>query len=256
MKFINLIVLNLTFVYLINSTEVKFYGSKFKDKDNVCNHYNMGITKDDINKILYHHNNYRNQIALRTNVLGPKMPYATNMLQMYWDDELAKKAQEHADKCKFQHSDKSFRKIKKFEYVGENLFTTLESEKFPTIDWGKAIDAWFNEYKDFKIKNVITNYNFDSKTAHFSQVVWANTYKIGCGVSHYLSKNGWYTSLYVCQYGPGGNIWKKTIYKPSNVKKCSCPIGTDCKNQIFKGLCCPEKACGIANYLDGDIKID
>jgi hypothetical protein len=36
--------------------------------------------------------------------------------------------------------------------------------------------------------------------------VWADTFKIGCGFTAFASSDGWYKKLYVCNYGPGGNI--------------------------------------------------
>jgi len=35
------------------------------------------------------------------------------------------------------------------------------------------------------------------------QLVWGDTYLVGCGYSHYYDPSRGYTKLYVCNYGPG-----------------------------------------------------
>ena len=38
------------------------------------------------------------------------------------------------------------------------------------------------------------------------QLVWANTYMVGCGYTYYNDDKRGYSKLYVCNYGPGGNL--------------------------------------------------
>lgn len=35
------------------------------------------------------------------------------------------------------------------------------------------------------------------------QLVWGDTFLVGCGYSHYYDPSRGYTKLYVCNYGPG-----------------------------------------------------
>jgi hypothetical protein len=37
----------------------------------------------------------------------------------------------------------------------------------------------------------------------FFQLVWGDTYLVGCGYSNYYDPSRGYTKLYVCNYGPG-----------------------------------------------------
>ena len=58
--------------------------------------------------------------------------------------------------------------------------------------------------------------------------------QVGCGAASY--KDGkWFTTLYTCNYGPGGNFIRGEMYKAG--RACSeCPSGTSCSKD-FPGLC-------------------
>ena len=58
--------------------------------------------------------------------------------------------------------------------------------------------------------------------------------QVGCGAASY--KDGkWFTTLYTCNYGPGGNFIRGEMYKAGPA--CSdCPSGTSCSKD-FPGLC-------------------
>ena len=46
---------------------------------------------------------------------------------------------------------------------------------------------------------------FDN-TGHYTQVAWADTYAVGCGmVSYKIVDKFAYQRIYFCNYGPGGN---------------------------------------------------
>jgi hypothetical protein len=73
---------------------------------------------------------------------------------------------------------------------------------------------------------------FSSATGHYTQVVWADTYLVGCGFTAFNNSDGWYRKFYACNYGPGGNYLNGIMYKTGTA--CSqCPAGTICDN----GLC-------------------
>jgi hypothetical protein len=79
--------------------------------------------------------------------------------------------------------------------------------------------------------NSVTRFN--SGTGHYTQVVWADTYKVGCGFTAYQASNGWYNKYYVCNYGLGGNIIGGSMYK-KGAACTQCPAAAShCNN----GLC-------------------
>lgn len=201
----------------------------------------------EIKEIIDEHNKYRNQIALSTNINTPKLKYATNMIQMYYSRDIAKKAQHWANKQKFAHSDRQFRRQPGYP-TGENLYYYASSGK-PKRDWKKAIKAWFDEIKNMPGKSVDAFSSGGPVTGHFTQIIWAYSYIVGCGFVQY-PKGGMNAQIYVCQYGPVGNIIGMPIYKSSTKEGCNCDAGLKCKNMTYRGLCCKnKKMCRKSTYL-------
>lgn len=73
-------------------------------------------------------------------------------------------------------------------------------------------------------------------TGHYTQLVWADTHKVGCGFADYKSSsfNGW-MRLAVCNYGPTGNVFDQTTYMAGSPAS-KCPKGTR-KDRTYRGLC-------------------
>jgi hypothetical protein len=234
----------MTFEIISISVECNHRLRKFKLAYNQskCNSWKNTISLNDKQVILNAHNWYRNHIAIGINTLGPKLPYAKNMLQMYWSEAIARKAQIWANDCKFMHSSKEFRKMADFP-LGENLYKSSSSADYQSMNWNKAITAWYNEINEFAGKSVDSLAPSEGPvTGHFTQVIWANTYLVGCGFAQFMDK-GWFTNFYVCQYGPVGNILNTSVYSSSPTKVCVCPKDTSCSNTTFQGLCCPAGNC-------------
>lgn len=200
-----------------------------------------GFTEQDKKDIIDTHNKLRNEIALQTNKIGPKLPFATNMIQTYYSTDVHDKAQKWADGQKFMHSTSKYRKQPNFP-CGENLYMSMVSGMQPKKDWKKAVNEWYSEIKNMGGKSVDSFASGGPVTGHFTQVIWAHSYIIGCGFKKY-NKGGWITSLYVCQYGPVGNIMGMKIYKSSPSKGCKCEFGMTCGNDQWPGLCCAKGKC-------------
>ena len=76
---------------------------------------------------------------------------------------------------------------------------------------------------------------------HFTQLAWAQTWRIGCGKITYISKNHLQNNevtgqqLYICNYGVAGNFIRSEMYQKG--EPCSqCPAGTSCSSE-YPGLC-------------------
>ncbi|KAG0173856.1 hypothetical protein DFQ28_002563 [Apophysomyces sp. BC1034] len=100
-----------------------------------------------------------------------------------WSNTLASFAQSWSDKCVFKHSG--------HKGYGENL-----AYGYPS--WNTSITAWYDEYKLYNYNNP----GYNSKTGHFTQIVWKDTTEIGCGVTNCPGLG----ELYTCSYTPQGNI--------------------------------------------------
>ncbi|XP_021939333.1 venom allergen 5-like, partial [Zootermopsis nevadensis] len=191
-----------------------------------------GLSCADRQLILDAHNKARQTVALGR---APGQPAASNMLEMVWDEELASAAQRWADKCSLTHD--GARDVSRFP-VGQNIAVTwtTRTNAGASPDFPRQVMGWFNE---------VRHYGFNSAglakgTGHYSQLVWGDTYLVGCGYSHYYDPARGYTKLYVCNYGPGGNVIGAQPYLAGNP---SCSTRGVAPSRRYQGLCgkyCPQ----------------
>lgn len=108
-----------------------------------------------------------------------------------WSDALAARAQQWADQlqqagCAFQHSQNS--------PYGENLYFFAPAGNMSP---DQVATGWYDEVN-------LYNFNgggFSMSTGHFTQLIWRDTQKLGCGVS--MCNGG---EIWVCNYDPPGNV--------------------------------------------------
>uniref|UniRef100_A0AAF5RUI8 SCP domain-containing protein n=2 Tax=Wuchereria bancrofti TaxID=6293 RepID=A0AAF5RUI8_WUCBA len=121
---------------------------------------------------------------------------ATDMLQMYWSDELAISAQRHANRCDFRHSNDRIN-------VGENIWVA------PYSNYTEAVSRWFNEVYDLRCD---CKHAYKHCCGHYVQIVWSETNLVGCGYAKCRDiwgvQNRGYRHIFVCHYNPQGN----TVY--------------------------------------------
>ncbi|XP_049820601.1 ancylostoma secreted protein-like [Aethina tumida] len=155
------------------------------------------VSKEDKITIVNKHNELRLLVA-QGKITG--QPKAINMKKLSWDDCLAKKSQKLADSCFFGHK---LITCDTFWWVGENYhISQLKSDDSNAPDWNTAIQSWFDENAVYTYNNVI-----QKAAGHYTQVVWAETTKVGCGYTYYKTDlSSSYLKYYFCAYGEGGNI--------------------------------------------------
>ncbi|XP_052061749.1 GLIPR1-like protein 1 [Mytilus californianus] len=107
-----------------------------------------------------------------------------------WSNELASVAQTYANKCVWSHNSARSSQASSFYYVGENIYVTTSSYGY--LDSGVA--SWVNEKKDYDY----ASNSCSGVCGHYTQVVWADSTKLGCAVGSCATMN-------ICNYGPGGN---------------------------------------------------
>ena len=122
-----------------------------------------------------------------------------------WSDALAKVAQKWADKlrsqgCAFGHSGTRY---------GENLAAGTSS----ALSTDEVVTMWYREVDGYNFRRG----GFSMDTGHFTQLVWVDTRRVGCGRTTCKGMD-----IVVCNYDPPGNV--QTMYG-RNVLPTSCKRG-------------------------------
>lgn len=158
-------------------------------------------------------------------------PTASNMLHMTWDEGLAVTARAWAARCLYEHNiygQDAPRMHPTFSSVGENLWIGSPPSMF---DVTLAIEKWVNETREYDYRG-----NACTKVCgHYTQVVWASSYKVGCavqlcpnGIRDYTTKPG---AIFVCNYGTAGNFRGKRPYESEG------PVCSGCDGYCAEKLC-------------------
>lgn len=192
--------------------------------------FHKGLSNQEILEVLNVHNALRSKVAT-----GQErgQPSASNMFMLKWDPELAKIAQRWADQCHFGHD--HVRSSFKFNQVGQNVATTSTTRRYPAANFTKAVYMWYDEVtKPGFPSSSVDFYIFNPATGHYSQMIWATTYTVGCGYVAYKNRS-WYTQLYICNYGPAGNMLSGRVYL-RGASGSKCPKGHQVSVN-YKGLC-------------------
>lgn len=125
-----------------------------------------------------------------------------------WDDSLAASASAWANQCKDSDGDGLIdhnpdRSNGQPYYVGENIFASSGSATA-----GGAVKGWADE---------ASHYHYDTNTCddkavcgHYTQLVWRDTLQLGCAIAFCSGLT--YSSVIVCDYGPGGNVNNEKPY--------------------------------------------
>jgi len=193
-----------------------------------------GVSEIDKETILRKHNELRAKVAngLETQGSPSPQPSAANMLEMRWNSQLAEVAQGWVEQCSTSHDGKDNRRICGRDYVvGQNLYWA-KSYSADTA-WEAYIDRWYSEVEDMTDGDV-GSFPRGSTFTHYTQIVWAQTYEVGCGLIHYEDGRYPHAKIYVCNYGPMGNTYDRPVYI-EGVAASACPDGATSTD--YPGLC-------------------
>ncbi|XP_037376802.1 cysteine-rich secretory protein 1 [Talpa occidentalis] len=170
------------------------------------------------NEIVAMHN------TLRRNVVPP----ASNMLKMNWSEKAAQNARIWSNNCELRKSNALKRRITN-TFCGENIYLTSH-----LYSWSNVIGIWYNESKYFNYGDW-SSVGGDETIDHYTQIVWATSYLIGCGIaSCHERKSTRY--FYVCHYCHEGNDPDKMNVPYNNGPPCGdCP--KDCEDKLCTNPC-------------------
>jgi len=212
-----------------------------------CKPYNTalsqrGVPKAQQNEIVDLHN------ELRGDLKKYNQPEATNMMKIYWDDEIAMIAQRQADSCVYKHDDNHERSIPGRLTLGQNIALGHGNWRDVILDWHyeyNVYDYWTNSKKGSTYVDRYKN-RVAAQIGHYTQIVWATTARIGCG---YAKCGAGVGNHYVCNYGPAGNGPHKRGVTPY---KTGGKTAADCPNTKKNGVCdCgKDKLCLNLGTLD------
>ncbi|MBN3279662.1 CRVP protein, partial [Polyodon spathula] len=142
-----------------------------------------------------------------------------------WSGEAAANANTWANTCSMNHSPSDKRNINGSR-CGENLYMSSVANS-----WDTAVQAWYDEVKDFKYGVGSTN---GAVVGHYTQVVWYRSNKVGCAVARCPGSK--YEYFYVCQYCPPGNNQDSLTTPYKTGPSCgSCPNA--CDNKLCTNPC-------------------
>jgi len=156
--------------------------------------FRVGLNKSDKDNLLNLHRKTRNALN------------SPNMKEIYWDDEIAKAAQEYSEKCVMDGSRFAHDSSNKNKHLGENLaWGTMD-------DVTRYYKLWEDEKADFDASGQrakLTSLSYNNKQiGHYSQIVRASNTKVGCGYNYCKKAN---RQLLVCKYDVG-NILNTEVY--------------------------------------------
>ncbi|KAF5888554.1 cytidine monophosphate-N-acetylneuraminic acid hydroxylase-like, partial [Clarias magur] len=146
-----------------------------------------------------------------------------------WHNGLAVVARTWGTKCLFQHN--KDRADPDLPSVGENLWAGAPPSTFH-VD--SAIKNWVDEDKDYDYSTHTCKAG--KMCGHYTQVVWAETYKVGCAViscpngvkdTSFSHTPG---AIFVCNYAPAGNYPR--VYPYEQGGSCSKCGGEVCENNV------------------------
>ncbi|MGI5125322.1 CAP domain-containing protein [Pseudonocardia sp. CA-107938] len=160
-----------------------------------------------------------------------------------WDAGLAADAQAWADHLgrdlggKLQHAQGTGQ--------GENLYWNSDAGSDPSA----AVDSWIAERPNYAAAANKTDYNSQTNPAakgfgHWTQVVWQNTTKVGCGTA-----TGDFGAVTACRYAPPGNYQGQLPYPGADQTTPANPQ----KPAVNEADCAynPQGRGGYGSYVDG-----
>ncbi|XP_052059569.1 venom allergen 5.01-like [Mytilus californianus] len=153
-----------------------------------------------IDEILSLHNTARQEVS---------PPAKTPLPDLIWDTELANKAEEWANGCIWGHNPN---KTTSLGSAGENMALTSGVLQ--------GFNNWKEEIKDWTYGNYRDGCTTGKTCGHYTQIIWAETTKIGCAYvkcDSYVNLDPKYNQynlkLLVCDYFEHGNMRINGIYQ-------------------------------------------
>ncbi|XP_018013318.1 uncharacterized protein LOC108670361 [Hyalella azteca] len=224
-----------------------------------CSVLASGVPAAAKKAIVAAHNSYRVKVARgwESRGLNGPQPEAANLYQLSWNEELARIAQAWAFQCQLLSDCYECRApiTRPYTFTGQNVHQLLavssrhshSNRMNAAREWGIVIDSWYSEvaHVDENIVRSFTPVSQNQTIGHYTQMLWASTYEIGCGqvtfgpCVEFVNNAPAFREkcqIFVCNYGPAGNLITQPIYSIG-------PAASQClhgPSQQFSELCSPK----------------
>lgn len=196
------------------------------------------------------HNEIRSDVALG---LVEDEPTATDMVKLDWDEDLELVIQNWVDRCIWNHNPNRTSQYAALHggnsYVGENLAVYLTTGSPPNLV-NFALDLWFDEVADYDYAPLTQA--AANASGHYTQMVWADTHRVGCGLavcpgSAFGYPNSYTAYYFACDYARGGNWIGEHPYEDGPTAS-DCPPGYP---HVEDGLCVMPEPGALAMLGNG-----
>lgn len=194
----------------------------------------FGMTENDRKIVVRAHNVLREKLASGDEDLG-NTGKAANMNFLNYDMELEFVAECWCNECTYEYD--QCKSSLNYAEIGQNMFI-LRSEDVENrlyVDFWEIVSAWYDYINEYHAGSV---YLHSPKTDKYTQVVWAETTKVGCAKITSAVSN-YFQLMVCCNYYPKGNIEGALIYKPGEPcsecvypKKCNADFITLCGEEL------------------------
>uniref|UniRef100_A0A9J7YH45 SCP domain-containing protein n=2 Tax=Cyprinus carpio TaxID=7962 RepID=A0A9J7YH45_CYPCA len=179
------------------------------------------LTEQEKSTIIDMHNELRSKVQ----------PSAAFMQKVVWDETLRVVAEAYAAKCIWDHNPQ----LEELS-LGENLFVNTGP-----FNATKALLNWFQEHVDYDFET--NNCPEDKMCGHYTQMVWADSNRIGCATHFCDTLEGLgfkKATLLVCDYYPTGNYEGRKPYES----------GAPCSKCPDKLSLCEDNICVAENLFN------
>ncbi|KAH9523310.1 hypothetical protein Btru_066357 [Bulinus truncatus] len=113
---------------------------------------------------------------------------------LVWDETLSNYAADWSSNCEFKHSGGNY---------GENIYGS--SSKVDNVQVAQSsVKSWNSEIVNVDIPDWNCFVRSEETCGHYSQVVWRDTQRVGCAITHCESEEI-LNNFVVCSYDPPGN---------------------------------------------------
>jgi hypothetical protein len=155
---------------------------------------------------------------------GRKAPKGKNMYKIKYSCAIETNAQNYANTCPYPtHSLSTAR-----PGWGENMAWISTGTIGESM--AKSVQLYYSELLTPGMADLVTNivtFPADKGAGHYTQVVWGNTYEIGCGGKK-CPDGYWHL---VCQYNVAGNWNNTAVYQVATTGPGGCATDADCTTQ-------------------------